>query len=114
MYEAEVAEKQAGALERRANAVQKLADAGLKTAQSAMPFPAPPEQFLNGIPAQQQAFAQQKAQAEMMASQLAPQGMPSMDTLTGAGVSQDINQMGEPNMPPMMPSMPPLIPGAGQ
>jgi hypothetical protein len=114
MYEAEVAEKQAGALERRANAVQKLADAGLKTAQSAMPFPAPPEQFLNGMQGQQQAMAQQPTREQMMASQSPPQPMPSMGTEPNAGVPHDVTQMGEPNMPPMMPSMPPLIPGAGQ
>lgn len=49
MHMAEIQEKQAGAIERKATAVQKLADAELKTMQAMGTFPAPPEQFINGM-----------------------------------------------------------------
>lgn len=62
MQEAELAETQAKAIERRAGAVQKLADAGVKTAQSMGPYPAPPEQFVNG------------ARGSAMRPQIAPGG----------------------------------------
>ncbi len=115
MREAEVAEKQAGVIERKASAVQKLADAQMKTAQSMMPFPAPPEQFVNGMP--QQMPPQQPQMPQMPHMQ---QGMPpgGIDPMQGAGGMQnpmqgfnDIAQMGQSGMPPVMPNMPPVIPG---
>jgi len=107
--------RQAGVIERKASAVQKLADAQMKTAQSMMPFPAPPEQFVNGMP--QQMPPQQPQMPQMPHMQ---QGMPpgGIDPMQGAGGMQnpmqgfnDIAQMGPSGMPPVMPNMPPVIPG---
>ena len=87
--QAEVEEKQAGALERKASAVQKLADAESKTVAAMLPFPAPPEQFINGMP--------QAQPQPPMGGVPAPQGQPPMP-----------QQGMPPAQPPMMPPQPPM------
>ena len=119
MREAEVAEKQAGVVERKATAVQKLADAELKTMQAMGVFPAPPEQFVNGMP-------QQMGNAGAMPMNPPPGGgngavggaplVPSSDVM-GAGLPvpsapnpMDAAQMGNAGMPPAIPPMPGIFP----
>lgn len=96
-------EKEAGVIERKASAVQKLADAEYKTMQAMGVFPAPPEQFLGGMP-----------------NQGMPPPMPSPGTPSGAqppqqapqppqGMPQPPQQPPQPNMP-QQPGMPPAVP----
>lgn len=113
MHDAEVKEKmaaaqekEAGVIERKASAVQKLADAEYKTMQAMGVFPAPPEQFVGGMPSQgmpppmpgqgMPGGAQPPRQAPQ-----APQGM--------AQPPQQPPQPPQPNMP-QEPGMPPALP----
>ena len=83
--EAEVQEKLAGAVQRKASAVKSLADAEVATLGAMLPFPAPPEQFINGMPQQQP----QQPQPPMGGAPV-PQGQPPMPP-----------QMMPPAQPPM-------------
>lgn len=99
MMVAEVEEMQAKTIERKASAVQKLADAEAKTIGAMLPFPAPPEQFIGGMPGQGMPMPQQGG--------LPPNVMPPNGLPPGAMPPM-------PSMPPQMPSAPPMPPTAGQ
>ena len=94
--EAEVQEKLAGAVQRKASAVKSLADAEVATLGAMLPFPAPPEQFVNGMP-------QPVPGQQPMGGPVGPAAQPPMG---GAPVPQ-----GQPPMPPQM--MPPAQPPMG-
>jgi hypothetical protein len=124
MHQAEVQEKMAGTIERKAAAIQKLADAQLKTSQSMAPFPAPPEQFINGMPQPMGAppvppggtVAQMGGMPPGMGAPSAPGGgaslpSPPLPQPQGMGNPNMPQAMGTQNMPPAMPQMPPVIPG---
>ena len=92
--QAEVQEKLAGAIQRKASAVKSLADAEAATIGAMLPFPAPPEQFINGMPQPQ---PQQMPQQPPMGGGPVPQGQPPMPP-----------QGMPPAQPPMMPPQPPM------
>jgi len=92
--QAEVQEKLAGAIQRKASAVKSLADAEAATIGAMLPFPAPPEQFINGMPQPQ---PQQMPQQPPMGGAPVPQGQPPMP-----------QQAMPPAQPPMMPPQPPM------
>lgn len=118
MHEAEIAEKQAGIIERKATAVQKLADAELKTMQAMGTFPAPPEQFLNGMPGQQPGMGIPPGGAGAQMGGMPAPVSGSLSQLPDGGASLPgatpempmPPQMGNPNLPPAMP-MPMPKPG---
>ena len=87
MQDAEVEEKKAGALERKASAVQKLADAESKTIAAMLPFPAPADQYVNGMPQPQQPSS--------------PQATPP-----AMGGATPVVQPGQSPMPPNVPPAP--------
>ena len=95
--EAEVQEKLAGAVQRKASAVKSLADAEVATLGAMLPFPAPPEQFVNGMP-------QPVPGQQPMGGPVGPAAQPPMG---GAPVPQ-----GQPPMPPqaMPPAQQPMMP----
>lgn len=83
MKEAEIAEKQAGAIQRKAAAVKSLADAEATTIGAMLPFPAPPEQYLGGMPGQQPSMGgqgQQPAQHQQAPSNNAPSAPPAQQS----------------------------------
>lgn len=113
MYEAEIEEKKAGVVERKATAVQKLADAELKTMQAMGTFPAPPEQFVNGMPNGMQMSPPPSGGNGAMGGDMSTPSPDMGTSLPGpaAPPMNDVNQLGNPGMPPAIPPMPGILPG---
>lgn len=93
VQEAEVQEKLAGAVQRKASAVKSLADAEVATLGAMLPFPAPPEQFVNGMP-------QPVPGQQPMGGPVGPAAQPPMG---GAPVPQGQPPMANAGMPPAPP-----------
>ena len=108
MQAAEVADKQAQALERKAGAVQKLADAEAKTIGAMLPFPAPPEMYVGGMP-QQANGAGVPAPGQQPPG--APGGSAGQPSQQQQPQPQQNNFQPQPGLPP---AMPPQMPQGGQ
>lgn len=106
MRTAEIADKQAQALERKAGAVQKLADAEAKTLGAMLPFPAPAEQFVGGMPGQQAQAGQNQAQPGMPQAQNGA-GVPAPGQQPPGGPS---GPAGQPQFAQPQGGLPPAIP----
>lgn len=104
LFEAEVAEKQAGVVERKATAVQKLADAELKTMQAMGTFPAPPEMFIGGMPNGMQPSGPPGGVGAQQG------GMPPSGSPQAAGGSVSLPSPAPTNMMPQTEGLPPMLP----
>lgn len=109
LKDAEVAEKQAGAIQRKAAAVKSLADAEAATLGAMLPFPAPPEMYVGGMPGQSGQGPTGQPSMGGQGQRPAQQQQAPSNTAQSAPPAQQPFAQPQSGLPP---AMPPNMPGA--